>query len=86
MWNYVEDRRIDSFIYSQAPGYRGYYTAMYDKYFNDPMIDKGLTSDEYTDETIDSYMFRIINLHNKNTDITKLQIPVESFLYKYQTL
>jgi hypothetical protein len=46
---------------------------MYDKYFNDPMIDKGLTSDEYTEESVDSYMFRIINLHNQNTDLAKLK-------------
>jgi hypothetical protein len=73
LWNYVEDRRIDQFVFSSAPGYRDYYRAMYDKYFNDRVIDKGLLSDEYTDETIESYMFRIINLHNKNTDLTKLK-------------
>ena len=73
LWNYVEDRRIDHYVFTSAPGYREYYRAMYDKYFNDKVIDKGLLSDEYTDETIDSYMFRIINLHNKNTDLTKLK-------------
>lgn len=72
VWNYVEDRRIDKFVYDAAPGYREYYRAMYDKYFNDPMIDKGLQSDEYTEESVDSYMFRLINLHNKNTDLSKL--------------
>jgi len=30
--NYVEDRRIDFFIYSTAPGYKAYYKAMYKKY------------------------------------------------------
>ena len=73
LWNYVEDRRIDQFVFSSAPGYRDYYRSMYDKYFNDKIIDKGLESDEYTEETIESYMFRIINLHNKNTDLTKLK-------------
>ena len=73
IWNYVEDRRIDRYVYDSAPGYREYYRSMYDKYFNDPMIDKGLTSDEYTEESVDSYMFRIINLHNQNTDLTKLK-------------
>ena len=72
IWNYVEDRRIDWYVFNQAPGYREYYRAMYDKYFNDPLIDKGLKSDEYTDETIEAYMFRIINLHNANTDLSKL--------------
>jgi hypothetical protein len=62
--NYVEDRRIDNYIYKSAPGYRDYYRAMYDKYFNDPSIDKGMKSDEFTDETFESYMFRLINLHS----------------------
>jgi hypothetical protein len=73
LWNYVEDRRIDQFVFNQAPGYRDYYRKMYDKYFNDKLIDKALLSDEYTDENIESYMFRIINLHNKNTKLSKLK-------------
>ncbi len=73
LWNYVEDRRIDNFVFKSAPGYRDYYRKMYDKYFNDKVIDKGLLSDEYTDETIESYMFRIINLHNKNTQLSSLK-------------
>mgnify|MGYP001110190238 FL=1 len=72
LWNYVEDRRIDSYVFNSAPGYRDYYRAMYDKYFNDTLIDKALLSDEYTTEEVDSYMFRIINLHNKNTQLSAL--------------
>jgi hypothetical protein len=73
LWNYVEDRRIDNYVFKSAPGYRGYYRKMYDKYFNDKVIDKGLQSDEFTEETIESYMFRIINLHNKNTKLSALK-------------
>ena len=73
LWNYVEDRRIDSYVFNSAPGYRDYYRAMYDKYFNDVLIDKALLSDEYTTEEVDSYMFRIINLHNKNTQLSSLK-------------
>ena len=73
LWNYVEDRRIDNFVFKSAPGYRDYYRKMYDKYFNDKLIDKALLSDEYTDETMNSYMFRIINLHNKNTQLSSLK-------------
>src|SRR6056300_748479 len=73
LWNVVEDRRIDRFVFDSAPGYRDYYRAMYDKYFNDRLIDKALLSDEHTEECVDSYMFRIINLHNKNTDLTALK-------------
>jgi hypothetical protein len=80
IWNVVEDRRIDYYVFTSAPGYRDYYRSMYDKYFNDPLIDKGLTSDEYTESTIDSYMFRIINIHNKNTNLNAL--PGFTEIYK----
>ena len=71
--NYVEDRRIDSFIFRTSPGYKSYYHAMYDKYFYSKNVDKGLLSSEYRTEEIDSYMFRIINLHNKNRQLTALK-------------
>src|SRR5210317_1987256 len=73
IWNVVEDRRIDRFVSDSAPGYRDYYRAMYDKYFNDKLIDKALLSDEHTEESVESYMFRIINIHNKNTDLSVLK-------------
>ena len=71
--NFVEDRRIDQYIYNTCPGYRDYYRALYDEYFYDATIDKGLKSDEYTDEKLQSYMFRIINITNSNTDLNKLK-------------
>ena len=71
--NWIEDRRIDQFIFNTCPGYRDYYRALYDEYFNDNVIDKGIISDEFTDEDIASYMFRIINLTNPNTDLKKLK-------------
>jgi hypothetical protein len=46
---------------------------MYDNYFNDKIVTKGIESDEYTDETFEAYMFRIINLHNEKTDLSKLK-------------
>lgn len=70
--NYVEDRRIDSFIYRTAPGYQGYYQAMYDKYFNSKIVDKGLKSNEMRNLDWQSYMFRIINLTNPNRDLNAL--------------
>ena len=70
--NYVEDRRIDSFVYKSAPGYQGYYQAMYNKYFNSKIVEKGLQSSEMRDLDWDSYMFRIINLTNINRDINAL--------------
>ena len=80
IWNVVEDRRIDYYVFTSAPGYRDYYRSMYDKYFNDPLIDKGLNSDEFTESTVDSYMFRIINIHNKNTNLNAL--PGFNEIYK----
>ena len=70
--NYVEDRRIDYFVFSNSPGYKGYYHSMYDKYFHSKVIDKALLTDEYTSLDLDSYMFRIINLTNKNSDLDAL--------------
>ena len=71
--NYVEDRRIDNHIYTTAPGYRGYYESMYDKYFHSKVIDKGLQSGEKRTEDWESYMFRIINITNSNRDLDALK-------------
>jgi len=46
---------------------------MYEKYFYSKNVDKGLLSNEFRTEEIDSYMFRIINLHNKNRQLTALK-------------
>ena len=70
--NYVEDRRIDYFVFSNSPGYKGYYHSMYDKYFHAKVIDKALQTDEYTSLDWDSYIFRIINLTNKNSNLDAL--------------
>ena len=70
--NYVEDRRIDNFIYQSAPGYQGYYQAMYNKYFHSKIVDKGLQSNEKRNLDWDSYFFRIINLTNINRDMDAL--------------
>ena len=42
--NYVEDRRIDNFVFKSSPGYKGYYHSMYNKYFYSKNVDKGLLS------------------------------------------
>jgi len=70
--NIIEDRRIDYHIFTSAPGYQGYYNALYDRYFNDKVIDKGLLSSEHREENIDSYFFRICNLTNANRDLSAL--------------
>lgn len=70
--NIVEDRRIDNYVYKMAPGYQGYYQALYNKYFNSRIIDKGLQSSEYRTPDWDSYMFRLINITNANRDLDAL--------------
>ena len=67
--NYVEDRRIDYFVFTNSPGYKGYYHSMYDKYFHSRVIDKALKTDEMTSTDWDSYIFRILNLTNKNSNL-----------------
>jgi hypothetical protein len=71
--NWIEDRRIDYYIYTVAPGYRLYYEAMYDKYFNDKIITKALRSKQTRSETIDNYFFHIINFTNANRDLSALK-------------
>lgn len=73
MTNYVEDRRIDAFIAETAPGYRPYYQALYDKYFNAKVIGKGLQSAEYRTEDWESYLFRLLNITNPKRDLKALQ-------------
>jgi len=72
--NIVEDRRIDAWVYENAPGYQGYYNALYDRYFNATIIDKGLKSDEFTSKDWDSYMFRICNMTNPNRRLDVLNM------------
>ncbi len=71
--NWIEDRRIDFHIYKTAPGYRMYYEAMYNKYFNDKVIDKALKLGEKTQETLDDYLFHIINFTNPNRNLAALE-------------
>ena len=59
-------------MFSTSPGYKGYYHSMYDKYFHSKVIDKALLTDEYTSLDWDSYIFRILNLTNKNTRLNVL--------------
>lgn len=70
--NIVEDRYIDAWVYATAPGYRGYYQALYDRYFNLPEIGQGLKSQDYREPTVKNYKFRLTNLSNKYTDLDAL--------------
>jgi len=63
--NCLEDRRIDSEVYRRAPGYRPYYQSMYDHHWNAKEIAKAIIrTEKLRVPTVDSYMFRIINITN----------------------
>lgn len=72
MINTIEDRYIDSYIFNEAPGYRGYYVAFYDKFWNNTQIGEYLASDFFRYPSIKSYDFRIINFTNEETDLDAL--------------
>ena len=73
MLNYVEDRRIDYYVFTSSPGYKGYYHAMYDKYFHSPSITKALRDNTFGNEpTLENYMNRIINFTNKESNLDAL--------------
>ena len=70
--NIIEDRRIDRFVYKSAPGYQGYYRALYDKYFNAKEIDEALLRGLKSEQTWDNYMFHIANFMNPNRQLSAL--------------
>ena len=72
MWNVIEDRFIDTYVFNEAPGYRGYYAAMYEEMWNSPAIDVLLQSDHFRYPSLKSYDFRITNFTNENTDLLAL--------------
>jgi hypothetical protein len=72
MVNYVDDRFIDDKIFRTAPGYRPYYVALYEKYFNNEVIGKSLQSELLRQPTLPAYECRIINLTNPATDLKAL--------------
>jgi len=77
--NIVEDRRIDNFVFKSAPGYKGYYHALYNRYFSSPIIDKALASSSHRELDWDSYMFHIINITNANRDLNALSGLLDIF-------
>ena len=70
--NFVEDKRIDHFVYSTAPGYQYYYEELYRKSFYNQIVDDNLKTDNFITPTWDAYFFRIINIFNRNSDLNKL--------------
>lgn len=72
VFNIVEDRYIDSFIFREAPGYRGYYKSLYNKFWNNEMVGRVLKSKMFRITTLKSYEYRICYFTNPNTDLDAL--------------
>ncbi len=70
--NLVEDLYIDAMTYRSAPGYRGYYSSLYQKYFGDKKIVEGLWSRDYAEPTWNNYLFHLINIRNPERNLQAL--------------
>jgi hypothetical protein len=72
MMNYLEDRRIDLWMYENASGYRPYYQALYDAHWHNPKIDNALRDPKFRDPSVRNYELFVINMTNKHFDVTAL--------------
>jgi hypothetical protein len=70
--NIVEDLYIDAMTYKSAPGYRGYYSSLYQKYFGDKKIVDGLWSQDFADPTWENYFFHVCNIRNPERNLNAL--------------
>ena len=71
--NWIEDRRIDQYIFRTSPGYKAYYHKMYDHFWNDDAITAALKSSAFRDpKQMESWMFRIVNSLNPAADVNAL--------------
>jgi hypothetical protein len=67
--NIVEDRRIDSYVYKNAIGYRPYYDAMYTKYFFNSDIEKNMKHNpDWRKPTVENYINWLINIFHPQFD------------------
>ena len=80
IFNIIEDRRIDQYIYDNAPGYRGYYQKLYEHYFYAESIDLALKHKLKSEPTWSNYVFHICNIINPNIQLDTL--PKLERIYK----
>lgn len=64
MLNFVEDRRIDNYVFTTSPGYKAYYHKLYDHYWNSAEIANLFVSNQHNTPELDNYWFHIINMMN----------------------
>lgn len=64
VFNIIEDRYIDARTFKEAPGYRGYYSALYIEYFGSDLISRALYDPHYQEVTVNNYLFHLGNMAN----------------------
>jgi hypothetical protein len=69
LMNVIEDRRIDSYVYKMAPGYRPYYDAMYTKYFFNTDVEKNLKYNrDWRKPTVENYVNWLLMIFSPHFD------------------
>ena len=71
--NIIEDMRIDRIVYSESPGYRPYYQALYNQYVYNKSNDHALATSAYRSPTIDNYLRMLMSIGNNN--LNPLDLP-----------
>lgn len=66
--NWIEDRRIDTIRVKMAPGYKGYYDAVYNEYLYTNKTGELLRSKNLREESVEAYMFRIFSMMHPDHD------------------
>ena len=70
LMNILEDRRIDSYVYKNAMGYRPYYQALYDKYFFTAEVGRNLRfNPEWRELTVENYINRLLYAFHPAADL-----------------
>ena len=72
MLNWIEDRRIDTIVFKNCPGYKAYYHKMYDHYFRNNDIAKMLKSPKYCTPTMENFFAHIISMMNPAFDSRRI--------------
>ena len=70
--NIVEDLYIDAVSYMKAPGYRGYYKSLYQKFFGDEKIARGFYDKEFQRPSVQNYFYHLCNIRNPYRNLNAL--------------
>jgi hypothetical protein len=69
LMNVIEDRRIDSYVYQNASGYRPYYDSMYKKYFFNSDVEKNMMHNpDWRVPSVENYVNWLIQIISPKFD------------------